>query len=290
LLRAIGASENINEDDDFTSKALIENTDAVEFNEDIQSQRYDGGMTSFEQINRSTFSTAGNETTIFGSQGQLLYQDIVDGDLTEHDEVLTSAFTRAKSSARLHLIQVKQRLISEKEAAIQNLERQFELQLQRKQDELDNALRQKEMAEATKDVLVHKYEVMADKVVNYAQRSRILYGSEHSVMRIFVAWKTFTLENRKNDQLNNLAAVMRRRMVLSRTFTRINRENQLCRLAREREENLRRVDQITKEVRNDSALNLIIACGQNQNTFPNLSTMMISSTLFLVCILKTLCV
>ena len=63
---------------------------------------------------REALSIAGHpDLSIFGAEGQLLYQDIVDGDLTEHDDLLQNIFLNMKSAARLHIIQIKQRLINE---------------------------------------------------------------------------------------------------------------------------------------------------------------------------------
>jgi hypothetical protein len=239
LLKVIGADDIRDESEDAVNQ------------EDFSDVRMSGESTvgrGFLDEESKGNATAGHELSIFGHEGQLLYQDIVDGDLTEHDEVLTSVFMQAKSSARLHLIRIKQRLISEKDAALQTIDRQHQIQLQKKQEEVEYAIKQQEAAEAIKDHMIRRYEILSEKVVVHTERSRLIYGSEFSMMRIFGAWKTFTIESRKNEQLNNLAAAMRRRSVLARTFTRMNRENQVRRLERERQENLRRVDQVTKEV------------------------------------------
>lgn len=188
------------------------------------------------------------DLSIFGSEGQLLYQDIVDGDLTEHDELLTSIFNQAKSAARLHLIQIKQRLISERDSALQTNER-HNLRLLRAKDDEIAALRQQLAAtESVGNVWVHKYEILKEKIPPKVTRNQMYYLAEFSVLKIFRSWKQLIADQKKDGQCERFASLMRRRSSLSQTFARINRENARSRIEKLKEDHKVLVDRGTKEV------------------------------------------
>ena len=183
-----------------------------------------------------------------GSVGQPSLQDIVDEDLTEHDEVLNAMFIQCKSAARQHLIQIKRRIISDSEISSQNNQRRFLDLIQSKNDEIETLREQLKAAEGTRDSLSAKFEVFKDKFSNKLARSRLHIATEFSVFKIFNYWKQLVVD-RKNECLHEkFAVIMRRRSLLSQSFARINRENNLQNLTKLKRDHQVAIDQVTKQV------------------------------------------
>ena len=208
----------------------------------------DAGQMDVSYLDKDAAQAALPDLSIFGSDGQLLYQDIVDGDLTEHDEVLNSIFQQSKAAARIHLIQIKQRLISERDSALQTSERHNLRKLQIKDDEI--GLLQKQLAdtESIRDRWIFKFNTLKTKIPPRLTRNQMYFLAEFSVLKIFTNWKQIVVEKRKDVQLEKFAVIMKRRSILSQTFAKINRENARSRMAKLKDEHKVVVDRLTKEV------------------------------------------
>ena len=248
LLKAIGADTTMVDDNDDSD------------NDDDVSQDYragGGGDESYALGDRTAGGTARHpDMSIFGAEGQLLYQDIVDGDLVEHDDALSSIFQSMKSSARLHLIQIKQRLIGEKESALQSCERHHVRLMELKEDELVEVERKLAETEKARARMVVRYEAIKSKVPSLLDRSRAYYSSQCSIIKIFYAWRQIVVEAKVNVKLDRMADMMKRRATLAQTFATLNKENVKIRLAQAKDENKKNVDRVTKEVGNR-----IVRCG-----------------------------
>lgn len=189
------------------------------------------------------------DLSIFGAEGQLLYQDIVDGDLTEHDDVLNTIFQQSKAAARLHLIQIKQRLIAERESALQTSERHNQRLIEIKNDEIEALKRQLASTKAELDKSIMKHDVMIDKIPPLLVRSRVYYLANFSVQKIFSNWKNLVNEQKKEIQLEKFAVIMKRRSTLSQTFAKINRENARNKYSKLVADHKINIDRVTREVR-----------------------------------------
>jgi len=172
LLQSIGASATYDDDDD---------DDGVDDGGDDGSPDYRaGGEESFATHGGgpSGVTTRHPDMSIFGAEGQLLYQDIVDGDLVEHDDALQNTFQSMKSAARLHLIQIKQRLIAEKEAALNACERHHVRLMEVKEEELAEVQVKYAETEKARARMVVRYEAIKSKVPFLLDRSRAYYSTQ----------------------------------------------------------------------------------------------------------------
>lgn len=247
LLKAIGADTTMVEDDD-------------DDNEDASADyRGSGGDESYAIGDRTAGGTTRHpDMSIFGAEGQLLYQDIVDGDLVEHDDALSHIFQSMKSAARLHLIQIKQRLIGEKESALHACERHHTRLTELKEDDLAEVERKLGETENARARMVVRYEAIKSKVPFLMDRSRAYYSSECSIIKIFYAWRQIVVENKAAGKLDRMADMMKRRATLAHTFATLNKENFRNRLAQAKDENKKNVDRVTKEVRNITILSHMV--------------------------------
>ena len=167
LLQSIGASATYDDDDD--------GDDGME---DSPDYRAGGAEESFATHGGPSTTTRHPDMSIFGAEGQLLYQDIVDGDLVEHDDALQSTFIAMKSAARLHLIQIKQRLIAEKESALNACERHHVRLMEAKEEELAEVQVKHAETEKARSRMVVRYEAIKSKVPFLLDRSRAYYSTQ----------------------------------------------------------------------------------------------------------------
>lgn len=205
----------------------------------------------FPSINLSSSIQIPSSTGLLafhGSVGQPSLQDMVDEDLTEHDEVLNAMFIQCKSAAGQHLIQMKRRITSDNEISSQSNQRRYLDLIQSKNDEIETLREQLKAAEVTRDSLSAKFEVFKDKFSNKLARSRLHIATEFSVFKVFNYWKQLVVD-RKNECLHEkFAVIMRRRSLLSQSFARINRENNLQKLSKLKRDHQVAIDQVTKQV------------------------------------------
>ena len=234
--------ENLPSNSDYlASKTPVTFTD-----DDLQFQ-----MGEFPSINLSSsiqIPSSRGLLTSSGSVRQPSFQDIVDEDLTEHDDVLNAMFIQCKSAARQHLTQIKQRISSESEISSQNDQRRYLDLIQSKNDEIETLREQLKAAEGTRDSLSAKLEVFKENFSNKLARSRLHIATEFSVFKVFNYWKKLVVD-RKNECLHEkFAVIMRRRSLLSQSFARINRENNLQKLTKLKRDHQVAIDQVTKQV------------------------------------------
>ena len=238
-------------------EAIPDDGGAEEENDDnsVDQYSYDYGeefdrptLNNVTSTMNDTKSVAIRDLSIFGAEGQLLYQDIVDGDLTEHDDILHTIFQQAKLAARLHLIQIKQRLISERDIALQTNEHHNLRLLRTKDDEIAALKEQLNSTEIVRDRWTHKYETLKEKIPPRVTRNQMYYLAEFSVLKIFRNWKQLIADQKKEGQLEKFAVMMKRRSTLSQTFARINRENARSRMEKLKEGHKVLIDRVTREV------------------------------------------
>ena len=261
-------------------EAIPDDCGAEEENDDNLADQYSydysekfGGSTlnNVTSAMNDTKSIAIRDLSIFGAEGQLLYQDIVDGDLTEHDDILHTIFQQAKLAARLHLIQIKQRLISERDIALQTNEHHNLRLLRTKDDEIVALKEQLNSTAVARDSWTRKYETLKEKIPPKVTRNQMYYLAEFSVLKIFRNWKQLIADQKKEGQLEKFAAMMKRRSTLSQTFARINRDNSRSRMDKLKESHKVLVDRVTGEVSlcSDtyppicSSFYFFVACGRN---------------------------
>ena len=216
----------------------------------------EAGSNDVSYLEKDAKSLVMPDLSIFGAEGQLLYQDIVDGDLTEHDDVLNTIFQQSKAAARLHLIQIKQRLISERDSALQTSERHNLRLLQIKNDEIEALQKQLASTEGVRDRWIVRFDTLKNKIPPKITKPHLYFIAKFSVLKIFTNWKRLIAEQKKEIQLEKFAVIMKRRSMLSQTFAKINRENARSRMAKLKEDHKVVVDRITKEVH--SRQNIIV--------------------------------
>ena len=236
LLKSIGADPTSSEYD-------------VEDEEEDESDYRRDGDDSYALGDRPPPPTGKHpDMSIFGAEGQLLYQDIVDGDLVEHDDVLQTTFLSMKSAARLHMIQIKQRLIAEKESALQACERHHVRLMELKEVDLVEVERKLAATEIARARMVVRYEAIKSKVPFLLDRSRAYYSSQFSIVRLFFAWRSMIVENRCNSKLERMADTLKKRATLAQTFSALNKENFRNKIAQAKDENKKNIDRVTKEI------------------------------------------
>lgn len=179
---------------------------------------------------------------------QPFFGDIVDGDLTEHDEVLNAVFTQSKAAARQHLIQVKQRLYSESFKSSQNCELHHLRLIELKNNEIETLREQLNAAEGIRDNLSSKFEILKENSIKKFARSRQHTNTEFSVFKVFNCWKQLVVDRKNECQLEKFAVIMRRRSLLSQSFARIHRENSLQKISKLKLDHQVAIDRVTKQV------------------------------------------
>lgn len=182
------------------------------------------------------------------SPEQPLFGDIVDGDLTEHDEVLNAVFTQSKEAARQHLNQVKQRLLSESLTSSQNCELHHLRLIELKNNEIETLREQLKAAEGIRDSLSAKFEVLKENCINKFASSRQHINTEFSVFKVFNCWKQLVVDRKNECLLEKFAVIMRRRTLLSQSFARIHRENSLQKMSKLKLDHQVAIDRVTKQV------------------------------------------
>lgn len=245
LLKVIGSpSSNEHHDDEEIITSVGSEMDSDDRNDDDESALID-----LSYLDKEVKSLTLPDLSIFGTDGQLLFQDIVDGDLTEHDEILNVMFQQSRAAARLHLIQIKQRLIGEKESALQINEQHNLHLLQMKNKEISALQKQLSLTENDRDKWIIKFDTLKNKIPEKLTRSKLYMGANFSVVKVFSYWKKFVSDNKMEFQLEKVADLLKRRSMTAQTFARINRENARSRLAKLQEEHKIAIDKVTKQVR-----------------------------------------
>lgn len=244
LLKVIGSpsdEQHNNNEENITSLEGVMESDEKEDDDDSV-------LIDLSYLDKEVKSLVLPDLSIFGTDGQLLFQDIVDGDLTEHDEILNVMFQQSRAAARLHLIQIKQRLIGEKESALQINEQHNLHLLQLKNKEIQALQKQLANTEDDRDRWITKFDTLKNKIPEKLTRSKLYMGANFSVLKVFSYWKQFVSENKKEFQLEKFADLLKRRSMTAQTFARINRENARSRLAKLQEEHKVAIDKVTKQV------------------------------------------
>lgn len=234
--------------DNWEENSLAPNAAVISTDGDIQLKLGDSSLidpSSSAKISRSMGLIISSTLDL---PEQPLFEDIADGDLTEHDEVLNAVFTQSKAAAQKHLIQVKQRLFSESLISSQNCELNHLRLIELKNKEIETLREQLNAAEGIRDNLSAKFEVLKENCMNKFARSRQHINAEFSVFKLFNCWKQLVVDRKKECQLEKFAVIMRRRSLLSQSFARIQRENSLQKISKLKLDHQVAIDRVTKQV------------------------------------------
>lgn len=231
-----------------SSVSLAPNAAVISTDSDYQLKLSESSLIDPPSSAKSSRSMGFLISSTLDSPEQPLFGDIVDEDLTEHDEVLNAVFTQSKTAARQHLIQVKQRLLSESLISSQNCELHHLRLIELKNNEIETLREQLKAAEGIRENLSAKFEVLKENCIDKFARSRKYINTEFSVFKVFNCWKKLAVDRKNECQLEKFAVIMRRRSLLSQSFARIHRENSLQKISKLKLDHQVAIDRVAKQV------------------------------------------
>ena len=184
----------------------------------------------------------------FGSDEQFLRGELADDDVVEHDTIVSSYLQQLKASAGLHLIQVKRRLLIDRDNALRTKELQHLDAIHSKDKEIAELQARLASTEENRDLWTTRFDLLKSRVVGKIARNKLYVRADFSILKVFYNWKKFVADQKSDCQIDKFAGLLNRRSAQSQTFARVNRENHRSRIAKLNEEHKAAIDRVTKEV------------------------------------------
>lgn len=174
--------------------------------------------------------------------------EVVDSDLAAHDDILDEIARQAKSSTKAHLIEVKKRLIEEKQAALQKAESEYLQQYGVLQDEISGLKRDLHELDASKEADATKYEGTIQRLTTSLFQKHKKSISTFSVQKLFNTWKLFAVTSMYLRKLDKSVAYFSRKTLLNKTLSTLRINCQHRKANNFEAESKFKFDQVTSEV------------------------------------------
>lgn len=236
------------------------------FEADSDAEKFSSSpSTNLSALDENITSPDLQNLTTFGSDEQFISGELIDDDMLEHVKIVTSYLQQLKAAAGLHLIQVKRRLLVDRDNALRTKELQHLDAIHLKDKEIAELQAQLASTEESRDLWTTRFDSLKSKVVGKISRNNLYVRADFSILKVFYNWKKFVSDQKNDCQLDKFAGLLSKRSAQAQTFARVNRDNHRSRIAKLNEEHKAAIDRLTKEVR-FRALLQIVSLGISFNT------------------------
>lgn len=181
-------------------------------------------------------------------QGRSLIDEVEDSDVQAHGKLLNDLLLQTYNSSQTHLIEVKKRLIEEKEIALIEAERMYLNQYDQLQSEI------RELRESLQDHAVRidhqqqNFTVLSEAAAALVAKRTAKYSSPASVHRAFTAWAEQARNTRRANKMDLVAKAFARKFLLAKSFFTMCLNSQRRRAGRANGEAKYKFDSVTTDV------------------------------------------
>lgn len=186
-------------------------------------------------------------------QGRSTIDEVADADIQAHGKLMNDLLLQTYNSSQAHLIDVKKRLIEEKEIAMMEAERSY----LNKYDQLQNEIRELRESIQEQEAEINRqretFSILSESAATLAAKRSAKYSSPSSLSRMFRAWAEEVHSTRRSDKLDTVAKAFARKYLLAKTFLGMCLNSQKRKSGKANAESRFKFESVTTEVRLSSS-------------------------------------
>lgn len=149
---------------------------------------------------------------------------IADQDTLKHTEIMQKYMADMISSCQMHFMEVKRRLLDEKDFTVRSRDVFYTEHLTRQQQIIEKLNLDLTHSESEKAYESHRLNLFLDRTLSLYGRRLQSHVSEFSSVKVFYRWKAYTADRTRLAQMVVMANKFMRRSILAKAFSAISKE------------------------------------------------------------------
>lgn len=179
-------------------------------------------MIRSDMATEASFEPAGAPPTMVGIPGEDVC--ITDQDTLNHTEIIQKYMADMISSCQVHFMDVKRRLIEEKEFTLRSRDAFYTEHLTRQQQIIEKLNEDLSRTENDKAYESRRLNLYLGRTFDLYGRRLLSHVSEYSTLKIFYRWKGYVAERVRLTQMVTMANKFVRRSILKKVFSVLSKE------------------------------------------------------------------